>query len=281
MDVGENDAKIALLFYHRGIEQERLETGEVNLVHFLSELIDLTAAVVRHRFVALARDGFDLGDDGAGLGLDDLGSVAAVDLVTVVVRRIVARGQDDARGRAEVADRKAQVRGRAGFGENVDIDTVFHRHFGDAVGELLPEVAGVAGDRERGPTRAGVGLEEVSHEAEGGAGDVVVIEIARADAGELGAFALCRTSPLGRSHDLADGASAETAGAEGELFEKTIVQFGPVAFTREPGHRGLGDGAFRAAEEFDDVVVTAPEQVSGGEGGVEGGGQFGIHGFAR
>ena len=114
-----------------------------------------------------------------------------------------------------------------------------------------------------------MGLQQMANEPKGGAGQVVEIEVARADAGELGAPSLRGRAAFGGSDDFTDRATAETSGAEGEFLEKAVVHFLPMAFVREPLDRGLVDGINRPGEEFGKVVKTALEKVSGGDGGLK------------
>ena len=77
------------------------------------------ATLLAERLPAVPRgergDGADGLDCGGDLGVGrrhDLGAVAEVDLVAVVLRRVVARGHHHARDAAEVADRVGEDRGR-------------------------------------------------------------------------------------------------------------------------------------------------------------------------
>lgn len=91
------------------------------------------------------------------------------------------------------------------------------------------------------------------------------------------------SAALPRSAGVTDArwSAPETAGTEGEFFEKAIVQLLPCPSFASHATEASVDRASGATEEFGNVIVAALEKVSGGEGGIERSGQFGIHGFAR
>ena len=150
----------------RGVEADDSRDGvEVGLEHFVAE--DLPAGLgARHR--RDARDLVDLRRDLRIARRHDLAAVAEVDLVAVVLRRVVARGDHDARVGAEVPDGEGEHRRRqrlrqqhrapAGGGDDR------RRVDGEGVG-VVPRVAT---DDDEG---SGARLLQVGHEARGGADD--------------------------------------------------------------------------------------------------------------
>ena len=80
---------------------------------------------------------FTLRDDAAGMRLDHLRAVVEVNFVAVVVRRVVARGDDDAGARAEVTHGEGKFRRRARPVEDEGIAAVFGRDFRRELGEIL------------------------------------------------------------------------------------------------------------------------------------------------
>src|SRR4051812_23019284 len=68
--------------------------------------------------------------------LHDLRAIAEVNFVAVVVRRIVARGDDNAGIRPFLAHRERKLRSRARRGEKADIASEIYRHLRRQLGEL-------------------------------------------------------------------------------------------------------------------------------------------------
>ena len=119
-----------------------------------------------------------LGDAGRDRGVDrrdELGAAREVDLVAVVARRVVAGGDREARGRAEVRDGEGEQGRRDGVGEEAHGDAEAVQHGRRVLGEAPARVAAVEGDHD--PARARVGaparrlVEEVRPEAPGGLHD--------------------------------------------------------------------------------------------------------------
>ena len=138
----------SLSLHHRAIENERLQPLHVSRVVLLAEDDQLAALGRRHGLERLGLDGIHPLDDAARVRLHHLRAVAEVHLVAVVVRRIVARGDDDARVRALVAHRKGKLRRRARRGEEADIAPEIHRDLGGELRELPREMARVVRDRD-------------------------------------------------------------------------------------------------------------------------------------
>jgi hypothetical protein len=268
VNVRKDNLEITLGFHHGRIEQQGLEASEIDLIHFLAERENLTAFLLGHGFVAFPRDRFDLRDDRARFGFDDLRSVAPVDFEAVVVRRVVARREDDPRGGAEVPHCKAEMRGRTRMGKKVDIDPVLRRDAGDAVGEFLTKIAGVTRECERGTTFSRVRLQQMPDEAESGTGEIVKVHVPGSYAGEFRPFAFTRAAAFRRSDNFANRPSPKTTGPESELFEKTVVQLLPVAFAREVGDGAFVEGIVGTVEQRGDVLVAAQEKISRSEGSV-------------
>ena len=77
-------------------------------------------------------------------------------------------------------------------------------------------------------------------------------------------------SLLGLGHDAADGPSAQAAGAEGEGFEKAVVEFLPRAGIHQFLDRQRRDRARRPAEQGGDVGFCGFKQAAIGNRGGEG-----------
>ncbi len=100
---------------------------------------------------------------------NDLASVLQVDLVPVVLRRIVARGDHHSRGRPEVPNGECEDRGgqRAGEHEGLHSETLHGRR--GVVGEDIGVVPGVVSDDDGAPRREVLG--QVASQARGGLKD--------------------------------------------------------------------------------------------------------------
>ncbi len=129
---------------------QRGDVGEVRRQHVVAERLPAVAA----RHVAHRAHGVDRSAD-LGVGRrDDLGAVAEVDLVAVVLRRVVARGDHDAGGAAEVADRVREHRRRQRPRQDVGVDARALHDLGGVAGERVGLVAGVVPDDDRAPGAA-------------------------------------------------------------------------------------------------------------------------------
>jgi hypothetical protein len=95
--------------------------------------------------------GADRRDPGRDLGVGrrhDLAAVAEVDLVAVVLRRVVARGDHHARDRAELADRVGEQRRRQRTGEEQRGQPGAAHHLGGVLGEHVGVVPCVVPDHD-------------------------------------------------------------------------------------------------------------------------------------
>ena len=143
--------------------------------------------------------------------LDDLGAVVEINLVTVVVRRVVAGGDDDAGAGAQMSNRKGKLRRRTRPVEDTSIAAIFRRDPRRQLGERFREKARVVRDHDLWfcSCRVGPGaLMEISDQALGGAADVEEIHRVGADARKLRRFVRGGSASLARGHDFSDGASA-------------------------------------------------------------------------
>src|SRR4029077_10816900 len=86
------------------IENQRLQPLHVRFIGFFSERRDFPLSIFRHRCEGLARNRVYFRNDPACMWLDYLRTIVKIDFVAVVVRRIMARGDDYARVRFEMAN---------------------------------------------------------------------------------------------------------------------------------------------------------------------------------
>lgn len=231
---GEDDFEFfgGLILEEFGPEHDGLDLVQEGLIHFVAEGDDLTAFGFREGIVGFASDGIDFGDDARGVGFDDTGTVVEIDFVAVVVGGVVGGGDHDAGVGAEAADCEGHFRGGAEAVEEVDIHAEIGSDFGAEVGEFGGEVAGVVSKNDGGATvDAGVGapVADVGHETSGGTAQVIKVHGIGADAGLIGALISGRGAFFGGGDDFADGATSETAGAEFEALEESVVEFFKMA----------------------------------------------------
>ena len=98
-------------------------------------------------------------------GRGDLGAVAEVDLVAVVLRRVVARGDHHARRAAEPAHGEGEQRRRRVRRQPVGAQAGAGEHGGGLGGEALRAVARVVADHDAGVAGALDGVEQVARQA--------------------------------------------------------------------------------------------------------------------
>ena len=79
------------------IENQRLEPVHVSSVHFFADCHDPAGLLFRD--IVFVRDGIDLSNDAARMRFNYLRPIIEIDLVAVIVRRVVARRDYNARGR--------------------------------------------------------------------------------------------------------------------------------------------------------------------------------------
>jgi hypothetical protein len=97
----------------------------------------------------------------------------------------------------------------------------------------------------------------------GGARDIEIIHRVGADAGKFRTIERLWRAAFGRGHDLANGAPAQTAGAEDECLEKAVIELLPVALIDEFLDASLSDGRVGVIQQLPKVFDTALEQVAG------------------
>ena len=111
-----------------------------------------------------------------GMRLDDLRAVVEVNFVAVVVGRVVAGGDDDARACAQITNGERKFRRRARAIEDEGIAAVLRRDFCRERGKVFREMARVVCDHDFGSARdafRGAPLFEVGNEPLGRATDIV------------------------------------------------------------------------------------------------------------
>src|SRR5207237_10891011 len=99
---GEYDAQGLGLAQNSSIDNNRFEPLHISFVDLGIERYEFSLSILGKWLVLLGPDRVHFRDDAARMRLDDLRAIGKVNLVAVIVRRIVARGNDDARGRVQV-----------------------------------------------------------------------------------------------------------------------------------------------------------------------------------
>ena len=227
VDRGEDNAQGLRVADQAGLDDQGLEARHVGFVNLRAEDGDFAGRTFRPGRGRFAADGVHFGNDAASVRFHHLGSIIEVNFVTVIVRRIVAGGDDNARVRFQVTHGKGEFRSRARSFENKGVATVLRRDSGSQRGELPRKKAGVMRDDEfwavPGRTRLHP-LVQISHQALGGPADIERIHGVGAYAGKFRGRAPGAASLLGRGHDFSDGSSAQSACPEGERLIEAVVQ---------------------------------------------------------
>ena len=189
------------------LDGERLDVGDVVVVDLLLADDLQQARLTRSRLVHLHRVLIavfaDQGEHLVGVLRRHLRAVLPVDLVAVVLRRVVAGGDDDARDGMQMAHRVGEHRHRAQLIEQVDVDALMRQHQRGRLGKLRAHAAGVVGDDHAAAGILGVLAVDVVGEALGGPAHVVQVHAVGARA----------------EH------AAHARGAEGQLGIEAVLDF--------------------------------------------------------
>ena len=155
-------------------------------------------------------------NDGDVIGRRDLPAMGETALKAVVVRRVMAGGDDHAGLSTQVTDREAQLRRGAGTGEEVSLAAQLGPRGGQQLREVAGEMPDIMGDHE---PRGGILCGGLTPEAQAGAEDVKVIQASRADCGQDGQASGIEFIS---GADPADCAAAHPPGAKGDTLIETI-----------------------------------------------------------
>ena len=206
----------------------------------------------------------DFGDDRGIVRRQDLAAVAEAALEAVIVGRIMARRDDHAGMRAQVADGETQLRRRAGADEEISFPTQRAPGAGNELSEVAGEVADIMGDDQ---TRPGLGGGDMLPETEDGAEDIDVIEAGGTDGGAHGQSLGIE---LVGGRDPTHGTAAHAARAKRDPFIETVLEFGPSLLNAEilQGGERLGRQGPRA-KPFPGVSQTGRGNLTLGLGGLE------------
>ena len=182
--------------------------------------------------------------------LGDLTTVFEVNFVAVVFRRIVARGEVDARLGLHMAHGKGQLRRGTGSLEKVGVAAQIGDDFCRQLGELAGKKPRVMAETDSRFSRAAALREillHIVHKPLSRAADVVGVHRIRAHAGELRTPERLGIPPLDCGHHRTNRFAAQPARAERQRAKKAVVQLAPITGTHQLRHRGLihRRGAFR------------------------------------
>src|SRR5690606_35539154 len=170
-------------------------------------------------------------DNSARVRFDDLSSVFKVDFKPVVVRRVMAGGNDDTSGRAEAAQGETELWCGARSREDEGATAKAGPGGSGEIAEVPGEITHVVGDREARlfePSLLGEIALGVTEQTDRGADDVEVVEGVAADRRMRRMRPPCAVrAPFRRGADPPDRPSAHSAGSKFERLEEAVAQFIP------------------------------------------------------
>lgn len=150
---GVDDAERRAVLARGDLERLLYVTVENSLGNPLHQSL-FQGSIERHRFYTIeAVDGVDGRLDGLRRLDGDLAAVGAVDLIAVVCRGIVRRGNVDAGRAAQLADGETQRGGGLDAIEQIRPDPVAGEHLGDSTHKLLGTVTRIPAKRNRRPIK--------------------------------------------------------------------------------------------------------------------------------
>ena len=191
---------------------------------------------LRHRQLVAAADGRDRGGDAGVVRRDDLRAVAPVDLVAVVLRRVVARGDHHAGARVRRGDRPRGGRRRPRSVREVDAKPGATEHARGVLGELERVVARVVTDHDAASRRVADLCEQVGREPRRDLADEHAVHPVRAGAEDA-------AQPGGAELELAPERLGELRVAVAAVEQR--AQLGLRLRIRIFGEPGSGGGAVR------------------------------------
>lgn len=150
---GVDDAERRAVLARGDLERLLYVTVENSLGNPLHQSL-FQGSIERHRFYTIeAVDGVDGRLDDLRRLDGDLAAVGAVDLIAVVCRGIVRRGNVDAGRAAQLADGETQRGGGLDAIEQIRPDPVAGEHLGDSTHKLLGTVTRIPAKRNRRPIK--------------------------------------------------------------------------------------------------------------------------------
>lgn len=150
---GVDDAERRAVLARGDLERLLYVTVENSLGNPLHQSL-FQGSIERHRFYTIDEvDGVDGRLDGLRRLDGDLAAVGAVDLIAVVCRGIVRRGNVDAGRAAQLADGETQRGGGLDAIEQIRPDPVAGEHLGDSTHKLLGTVTRIPAKRNRRPIK--------------------------------------------------------------------------------------------------------------------------------
>ena len=190
-----------------GLDGQRLDLRDVVVVHFLAaddlqQPLRLRLGLV-HLHRVLVAVGADAREHLIGILRRHLRAVLPIDLVAVILRRVVAGGDDDARDGVQMAHRVGKNRHRAQLVKQIHVDALVAEHERGSLRELRAHPAGIIRDDHAALAVFRVLAVDVIGKALGRAANVVQVH------------AVCARA----EH------AAHARRAEGQLGIKTILDF--------------------------------------------------------
>jgi hypothetical protein len=257
---------------HRGIERRPGRDRQVGVVGRPAQRDDPGEVFFEERAQLAKRHAIHLGDDALVVRRHDLPAILEVRLKTVVVGRIVARGDDYAAMRLEPAHAEAELRRRARAVEDVRRAAEARPRGGRQFAKMPGEVPHVVRDHELGQIVAAalrkVGV-RVAEEADDRADQREVVQHIAADRGVGGRALRTQRPALGGRGNHADGPAAHPAGAKLEEAVEPVVQLGPRPLVGKFVDAGQRPGGKAGAEPCRQVFNRTGQKLTRLTGGLD------------
>ena len=184
----------------------------------------------------------DLADDGGVVRRQDLTPAGKAALKTIVMRRVMTRGDDDAGVGSEMADGEAQLGRGTGTIEQPGLPAQGDPSGRNRLGKGARKMPDIMGNDQSG--RGDPQRDQVGVKTSGGTEDVELIKTGGADRRVTGSRPGRGIPLLGRRDHPADGTAAHPTRAEGHALVETVLELRPMASLRE-----LANGGDRARRQ--------------------------------
>src|SRR4030095_12595215 len=191
-----------------------------------------------------------------------------VNLITVVVRRVVAGSDDNAGVGLHIADSKGKLRSRARAIKDNGVTSVSRCGFGCKPGKFLREMPSIMCDDNFRPASDGLFATpflDVANQSARGARDIEIVHRVGANTRKFRVTECVWRPTLCFGHNLSDGATAQASRSKGECFVEAIVQFLPFICVDQFTKNAADEFTLSTSQGHVDVCSSIGAQFSIGE----------------